>query len=485
MVKLLTHTLLPALLLSLLASPSPRLHAQTERVLIPDMGNSVDSTISPLEEKQTGEAVIRNIRRAGGIINDPILDSYLNHLGYRLVAASQDQGLQFKFFMINDKDINAFALPGGFIGVNYGLIMAAQSESELASVLAHEIAHITQRHHARVYEVGDKQLTIVAALIAAMILGANDSEIGEAALATAAAGTAQSQINFTRSNEKEADRIGITMLSSSGYSPDSMATFFNRLDSASRLYGPQAPEFLRSHPVNTSRIADARNRAANMPKAPLSVESDFHHARARIRALAQYDKTTAINEFAKNLKSGSYQHKEAEQYGYVLALLRSNKHQQARKVLQPLLNKDPQRIAYLIAQARIEASAKQTEKSAAVFRKALELYPNNKVITYYYAKNLLDDGQYVKARNILIQQIRTPANHPTLYKFLSRTEAELGNESAAHEAMAEYYFLSGQIHEAINQIELAIKSNKKDDFYRTTQMEAKLQQYRRQIIQTN
>lgn len=189
------------------------------------MGNSADSGIGPVEEQKTGEAVIRNIRRAGGIINDPLLDSYLNHLGYSLVATSPDQDQQFNFFMINDRNINAFALPGGFIGVNYGLIMAAESESELASVLAHEIAHITQRHHARVDAVGSSQIPIVAALIAAMILGANDSEIGEAALATAAASAAQSQINFTRSNEKEADRIGIGMLADAHYSTNAMATF--------------------------------------------------------------------------------------------------------------------------------------------------------------------------------------------------------------------------------------------------------------------
>ncbi|MDH5650887.1 MAG: M48 family metalloprotease [Gammaproteobacteria bacterium] len=458
-------------------------YADTERVLIPDMGNQADSSIGPLEEKRTGEAVIRNIRRAGQIIDDPLLENYLNHLGFSLVAVSNTNDRDFRFFMLNDRDINAFALPGGFIGVNYGLILAAHSESELASVLAHEIAHITQRHHARVYAMGDRQIPIVAALIAAMILGANDSEIGEAALATAAAASVQEQINFTRSNEKEADRIGISMLAAAGYSPEAMATFFDRLDQASRLHGPQAPEFLRTHPVNTSRIADAKNRATQLPKAEMQTESDFHHARARIRALAHYNKKTAISEFEKNLKSGSYQHKEAEQYGYVLALLRADNHKQARKIMEPLLAKDPQRIAYIIAMADIEASSKQTQKAGEVYRKALELYPGNKVITYYYTRYMIDTEQFAKAKELLREQMRTPVDFPTLYRLLSRAEAALGNESAAHEAMAEYYYLSGQLHQAISQIELAIKTNHKDDFYRTTQMEAKLQQYQSEIIQ--
>lgn len=456
--------------------------AQSERVLIPEMGNRADSGIGPVEMKRTGEAVIRNIRRAGGIIEDPLLDNYLNLLGYKLVASTPGLEQEFKFFMVNDKGINAFALPGGYIGVNYGLIMAAESESELASVLSHEIAHVTQRHHARMHEMGDDQLPILAALIAAIILGANDVEVGEAALATAAAATAQTQINFTRSNEKEADRVGIDMLIAAGFSADAMATFFGRLESASRLHGPQAPEFLRTHPVSTSRIADAKNRAAQSPKTPLSVESDFHHARARIRALAQYDKTTAITEFSKNIQSGRYQHKAAEQYGYVLALLRSKKHEQARKVLQPLLRKDPQRIAYIIANANIAQSAGQTQQAEKIYKKALELYPNNKVITYYYSRHLLETEQYDKALIVLREKTRTPVDNPRFYQYLSRAEAAMGNESASHEAMAEYYFLSGQLHQAISQLELAIETGNDDNFYRTTQMEAKLRQYQREIV---
>lgn len=455
-----------------------------DQVLLPDMGNQADSGIGPLDEKRTGEAVIRNIRRAGGIIEDPLLDSYLNDLGYKLIAANPEQAQQFHFFMINDRGINAFALPGGYIGINYGLIMAAESESELASVLAHEIAHVTQRHHARMHELGDNQLPILAALIAAMILGGSDNEIGEAALATAAAATAQTQINFTRSNEKEADRVGINMLVFAGFSADAMASFFDRLDAASRLHGPQAPEFLRTHPVNTSRIADAKSRAAQMPSPPLREESDFHHARARIRALAEYDKSTAIKEFAKNLKSGSYPDKAAEQYGYVLALLRGNKHKKAKEVLQSLLAKDPYRIAYIIANAEIAAAAKQGKQVEQIYKKALDLYPTNNIITYYYSHYLLESEQFAKARSLLKERTRTPVNTPNLYRYLSRAEAELGNESAAHEAMAEYYFLSGQIHQAVNQLKLAIENVNREDFYKTTQMEAKLQQYRREIIQT-
>ncbi|MDH5407435.1 MAG: M48 family metalloprotease [Gammaproteobacteria bacterium] len=459
-------------------------HAQTEKILIPEMGNSADAIISPTEEKQTGEAVIRNIRRAGGIISDPILEAYINHLGYKLIAETQDGAQHFRFYMINDKQINAFALPGGFIGVNYGLIMAAESESELASVLAHEIAHVTQRHHARAYEVGDQQLPIVAALIAAMILGGGDSQLAEAAFATTAAGLAQSQINFTRGNEKEADRIGINMLANAGYSPSSMATFFDRMEKASRLYGPQAPEFLRTHPVNTSRISDAKSRAAQLPSPPLQIENDFHHTRARIRALANDNKNNAVTEFAKNLKNGNYQNKQAEQYGYALALIQAKKFNPAREIINSLLKKDPQRIAYLVTQAQLEAKSKNHQAANSIFTKALKVYPNNKVITYYYTKFLVEEEHFKKARQLLTEYMRDPVDNPELYRFLARSESAIGNKSAAHEAMGEYYFRSGQIHEAIQQIKLAIKTSNTDNFFRNSQLDAKIKLYQSQIIAT-
>lgn len=176
-----------------------------DNIVLPDIGDNAGN-ISPAEEYRTGEAVVRNIRRAGGILDDPLIQGYLNELGYRLVAPSESQQL-FHFFLIKDLAINAFALPGGFIGINAGLILATKSESELAGVMAHEIAHVTQRHHARQYEQGSSSnIPIIAALIAAMVLGSQDNDVGQAAIASVAAGSAQKQINFTRSNEKEADQ---------------------------------------------------------------------------------------------------------------------------------------------------------------------------------------------------------------------------------------------------------------------------------------
>ena len=457
--------------------------AQPQGVLLPDMGDTSGSEVSPTQEHRTGQAVVHNIQRAGGIINDPMLNDYINNLGYQLISTSGAEQ-EFNFFIVNDKQINAFALPGGYIGVNYGLIMETTSENELAAVVAHEISHITQRHHARRYEMGDNQIPVVAALIAAMILGANNADLAQAAVASAAAGSVQQQINFTRSNEQEADRIGIGTLAKAGFDPQAMASFFERLDKESSLYGVSTPEFLRTHPVNTARIADARSRAAQLKPAPHKSDKNYFLMRARIRALTNEDKQAAVDEFEKRLKTGSYRDKDAEQYGYALTLINVGKYQQAKTIIDGLLKKDPNRIAYLVALAQIETASNKGYQANNAFEKALELYPDNEVLTYYYAQDLIKHKQFKKAHKLLDKYVQLPGKNPEFYRFLSRAEAGLGNTSGMHEALADYYLSSGQPHEAIRQIQLAMETKKENDFYRDSRMEAKLKSYQEEIIQT-
>lgn len=456
---------------------------RSEDLLLPDMGNSADYGVSPAEEKKTGEAVIRNIRRGGGVVDDPLIEDYLDHLGFRMIANTNHGEQHFKFFLINDKVLNAFALPGGFIGINYGLVLATESESELASVMAHEVAHITQRHHARAFEAGSSQGPILAALIAAMILGGGDSQIGEAAFAATAAGMMQSQINFTRANEKEADYMGIQMLANAGYDPAAMVTFFGRLEKESRLYGSSVPEFLRSHPVSTNRMADAASRASSLKKRKKDFDKhSFYLIRARIRALAHEDHNNAIAEFADNLDNGRYQNRAAEEYGYALALINAKKYKQANRILDKLLANDPNRIAYLVAKGQIESLTRKLKESQSTYTKALELYPDNKVIAYYYAQSLLKNRDFNKARSLLNRIVKTPGNLPQFYKFLSEAEAGLGNASGVHHALAEYYFFQGQPHEAIRQMQLAMKTSKKNDFYTNAKREARIAEYQQEII---
>lgn len=451
-------------------------------IVLPDIGDNAGN-ITPAEEYRMGEAVIRNIRRAGGVLDDPLIQGYLNELGYRLVAASETQQ-PFHFFLIKDLSINAFALPGGFIGINAGLILATKSESELAGVMAHEIAHVTQRHHARQYEQGGNSIPIIAALIAAMVLGSQDNDIGQAALASVAAGSVQQQINFTRENEKEADRIGIELLISAEFNPHGMAAFFDTMDKQSRLYGDSIPEFLRSHPVNPSRIAESEHRANRYPNLLSKSSTTYHLLRTRLKVLASEDKEVLLKDFASMLREGNYQNKEATHYGYALALQSNKKYDQALQQTQILLKKDPNQIAYSILKAQIETDAKKYNAAIKTFEQLLNIYPGNKTINLFYAEILLKANKIKLAHTILQTQVSQSTQTPKLYQLLAQTQSKLNQPANSHQALAEYYYLLGQTHDAIKQLEIGLKTPK-IDFYLTSRLEARLNEFKTELHQLN
>lgn len=453
-----------------------------DNIVLPDIGDSAGN-ISPAEEYRTGQAVIRNIRHAGGVLDDPLIQGYLNELGYRLVAPSESQQL-FHFFLIKDNSINAFALPGGFIGINAGLILATKSESELAGVMAHEIAHVTQRHHARRYEQGTSNVPIIAAIIAAIVLGNQGSDVGQAALASVAAGSAQNQINFTRSNEKEADRIGINLLIKAEFNPHGMAAFFDTLDKQSRFYGDSIPEFLRSHPVNPARIADARHRAHQYPNTLTANSTTYYLLRTRLKVLASDNKTQLLKNFSNMLEHGNYQNKEAASYGYALALHTNQKYKEALKEVQLLLKKEPESITYNILKAQIETDDKQFSAAIRTFKKLLNTYPGNSNINLYYAETLIKANKIKLAYEILQTQVFPSAKTPKLYKLLSETQAKLNKPADSHQSLAEHYYMLGQTHEAIKQLEISLKTPK-IDFYLTNKLEARLKEFKTELLQLN
>jgi len=451
-----------------------------DNIVLPDIGDNAGN-ISPAEEYRTGEAVIRNIRRAGGVLDDPLIQGYLNELGYRLVAPSETQQL-FHFFLIKDTSINAFALPGGFIGINAGLILATKSESELAGVMAHEIAHVTQRHHARQYEQGNNSIPIIAALIAAMVLGSKNNDIGQAALATVAADSAQQQINFTRANEKEADRIGIKLLINAEFNPHGMATFFDTMDKQSRFFGVNVPEFLRSHPVNPARIADARHRASQYTNTLTTNSTSYYLLRTRLQVLASDDKVALLKSFSSMLQTGNYQNKEATRYGYALALMANKKYKEALSQTRILLKKHPELIAYNILKAQIETNAKKYSAAIKTFEKLLTIYPGNNTISLYYVETLLKANKIKLAHSILQTQISSSTKIPELYRLLAETQAKLNKPADSHQSLAEYYYLLGQTHDAIKQLEIGLKSAK-IDFYLTSRLEARLNEFKNELLE--
>lgn len=259
--------------------------ANTNSLELPDIGTAAGGTLTIDQELIYGDAYMRIIRSSQPIVNDPVLNLYIDTLGHRLVANANDVKTPFQFFMIRDRNINAFAFFGGYVALHSGLFLHAQSESELASVLAHEIAHVTQRHLARSMEdQARRSPATIAALAASVLLAIAAPEAGIAALTATTAGNMQSQINYTRSNEKEADRFGINTLAKAGFDVNAMPRFFGRLADEYR-YASTPPPMLLTHPLPEDRITDSRARARSYPPLKLAPSLDYHLARARIVAL--------------------------------------------------------------------------------------------------------------------------------------------------------------------------------------------------------
>ena len=438
------------LLLSLIAWPLSSVHALD--IALPEMGDSAGALISPQQEQEIGQSFFWRLQQSVDLVDDPEVNSYLQSLGYRLAASSDAPSLSYTFFMVPDSSVNAFAAPGGYIGVNSGLILTSQREDEVASVMAHEIAHITQRHLLRSFEQS-KQMSVpmTVAMIAAALLQA---------------GAIQSQINFTRANESEADNIGMLTLVRSGFDAQAMPTFFERLQQTSRFYTSSAvPEFLRTHPVTTSRIADARGRAATYPlKQQQGDDLQFYLIREKLRVMATTDFNQLTQYYVNALASGSSLNNVATQYGYSLALAAKGDYTQARTVLQKLIDQDKDRLSYQLALADLEIAVGRLPAALAIYNDNQKLYPDDQALTLEQVAALLQANQPAKAVALLQTQLELGAPSRQLYKLLSQAKASMGEKSQSHSWLAEYYYTSGRLEQAADQLRLAADFAKNDEY---------------------
>jgi len=410
-------TIAAAVLLGILVAGLPG--APLAVAALPDIGDPSARLLSPEAERRIGRALLHELRRKGLILDDPLVADYLRRLGARLVTASGRSAAEFTFFVVRDRQVNAFAAPGGHVGVHTGLILLAERESELAGVLAHEIAHVTQRHLARTFEAARRlSLPMAAAMLAAALIGSMDAEAGRAALAAGMAGLTQKRINFTRDNEREADRIGIEVLTRAGISGEGLVRFFERLDRQRRLYGTEPPEFLSTHPVSASRIADARARLPGRRGREDSLA--FQIARARVDVLTSEDP---------------------------LATVRAEAH----------------------------LAAGEPSRALAVVEQALAVYPGNPLLLRARARALLAAARPDEARRSLLPLLRPGADDPALYRLYARIAQAAGLPAEAHRAQAEAYFASGQPDAAIEQLELALRLAR-GDAYQHERISARLRE---------
>ncbi len=446
---------------------------------LPDFGDASAAVISPAEEKRIGEEFMRDARKHMDIVDQPVLTGYIQNLGQRLVNHSDQTRQKFTFFVIRDNSINAFAVPGGYVGVNTGLIQAADSESELASVLAHEITHVTQKHIPRLI-AQQKQLQgpATAALLAAMILG---GQAGAAAYTLTAASVVNRQLSFTRDFEREADRLGIRLLAKSGFDPNAMPAFFEALQKNTRIYSGSAPEFLLTHPVTTARIAESRSRAANYPFKQVPDSKDFHYARARVRVLDTNDPVDAVRYFRQQLQNQSYVYEEAARYGLALALKANKKIKPALQTADMLIARHPDDWRFPALKAEIFSSAGQYGQAIRYYQNARRL-DDNTVVSRYLAESYLEANRMADARKLLRKLLRRAGDDPDLHKMLARAEGGLGNKFDAHRETAEYYILTGDSDQALEQLKLA-KAHAGRNHYRLESIEARIDEVKDKIRQ--
>jgi len=429
---------------------------------LPDLGNSADRLLSTGAETRLGQAFMRSVRTALPVLDEPLLVSYLETLGNTLVAADQHASGDFTFFLIDAPVVNAFAGPGGYIGVYSGLILAAETESELAGVIAHEIAHVTQRHLMRGFE-DQSQFSIpaTALLVAAAILGAQVSpDAGMAAIAGIQAATVQRQINFTRDNENEADRIGIATLAHAGYDPHAMAGFFGRLAQSGRLYANHAPEFLRTHPVTSNRIADALSRADEFGARQRPDSLGFQLVRARLRERSYSRAELAVTYFRDSLREGRYRSEIAERYGYALALLRARQFAAAQTEIAKLLAAAPDQAEFIILAARLQLAQQQPAAALARLKPALARTPDVWPLRVAYAEALIANDQPQLALDELSAVERQRPGHAALYDVLEQAAMKAGNQAATHRFRAEKHYAEGDLEPAIRQLEIALRQPK-------------------------
>jgi len=444
---------------------------------LPDLGDASRAVLSTQQERRIGESIMSDIRRSSELLDDAGVTDYLNSLGARLVENSEDPSRSFEFFVVRDATLNAFALPGGFIGVHTGLILSAQNESELASVLAHEISHVTQHHLARMIAGTQKNtLTSLAALAVAILASRSNPQVANAAIATAQATSIQSQLDYTREHEREADRIGLQTLERSGFDARSMTSFFERMQKYGRLYENNAPVYLRTHPLTTERIADVQNRVESLPYRQVPDSLNFQLVRARVEAL-QGATTSAIKIFQAALKDKKYSNEAAQHYGLAVALLGSKDYGAAEKALALARKAAVAHVMFDVLAVQIKSAASQSGAALEACHSSLRRYPHDRALIYVCAETQLQARQPNEALGLVSGDLKARGGDYRLYQLQAEAYAALGKNLQQHMALAEAYALLGSLGEAIEHLQIGLKA-RDGDFYHSSIAETRLRQLR-------
>lgn len=445
---------------------------------LPVIGDTSSGVVSVEEERELGKDFLRSLRSQVPTVSDPLLKEYLENLVYRLAQHSQLQDRHLQLVIIDSRQLNAFAAPGGIVGVNVGAFIYADTENELAAILAHELAHLSQRHFARQTDRSRRStVTTLAGMLAGIVLMATTG--GDAGLAamTASQGLAeQSMLRYSRSLEAEADRVGIQTLAESGMDPNAMAYSFEQLARINRFAGERVPEFLLTHPVNQARIADSYNQAAAYPRKTYGESLDYQLMRERILVRDEGAPEVSIKRLQAETNSRSDVRHVANRYGLALALIRANRFEEAAATIRPLRDEHPDKIAFVVAEAELDRERGEPAKAADLLESHLKLSPDNLPLTVDLADTLLLVDRADEAEDLLERVTAKRPNDADLWYQLAETYGKAGNIVGVHQARAEFFVLNGNFDQAVKQLGYALPLVA-DNF----QMSAKIHQRIRDI----
>ena len=425
-----------------------------DEIILPELGDRVSGAVSSSQEKAIGEMFLEQIYSQAPLISDPLLFEYTEHLIYRLSEYSQVKDRYYNILLIDDDSLNAFAAPGGVIGINGGLFLNADNEGQFASVLAHELAHLSQRHFARnVLKSQDSNLTSALVMISSIAIALISNNPN--AISVGPAFLQQQNLRYSRLFEKEADRVGFINLINAGYNPKSMGEMFENMNDIRRLSGDLPPEFLLTHPLSSSRISDAFNAAEGVSEEGTKRDSlDFGFMKARLEVYYENIPLNSLRLFESKMDQNP---SDANIYGLALAHEKNNNFDESLALLNKLIQKYPKNLVINNTKVDVLLSYEKFDAALALVNKFLEISPKNYPLSISKSKILLAMEKYFKSEEIVRDQILRKNDDPELWLLLSEIQRNSQNIVGYHQSRAEYFLLLGQDEKALNQLEFALQ----------------------------
>lgn len=458
---------------------------------LPSLGDGASRMVSPQLERRIGEAFLRQLHANLPISEDVLVQYFVEQHMHNLAQHAQMRGSLQSIIVVDNPEINAFAAPGGIIGINLGLLLYAQDIHEYSSVVAHEFAHISQRHFARgIEEQQAASVPMLASMIAALLVGAaGGGEAGMAALSAAQAAGQSNQLRFSRARESEADRIGLNTMRRANLDPNAMSRMFERMQSTYR-FTSRPPEFLLTHPLSETRISDARNQARDFfssdPKgASRKWPDQLEYQLVRMRTKHHFSNNAKADVFNYREKLKAQPADPALQYGLALALSKTNEHDQALALMRGLKSKISSRIFYHASLAELLIAAQELDSAQSLLREQLALYPDNFPLAMLYAQALIADEQYISAESVLESQSKLRPKDTHVWFLLAETAGLASNVTGVHLARAEYFYLHGALHRAIQHLEYAQRLVRKSNPVLETKLAQRIQDLRTSIRMQN